>query len=137
MFSGISAYSPDDTVSRLTQAAEAAGYRVLAHIYASNNVKNIGIDTPNHQVMEIFRPDYAAKVWSYKPAAGISIPIRLHVFENDQDAVQVDCQQASETLGVHDIQALSDFANRIDEDFKTLLATVCESITTTPIHVSA
>lgn len=128
MFSGISKFDPDETVKHIQAAAEANAYRVLAHIYASNNVKNIGIDTPNHQVVEIFRPDYAAKVWSFKAAAGISIPIRLHIFENDNCEVQVDCQQASETLGVHDIEDLSKFAAGIDEDFKTILSGICISI---------
>lgn len=56
---------------------------LVAHANGQANCAKKGISVPADQVLEVFRPDFAVKVWAADKAAGIDIPLRIHLYEAD------------------------------------------------------
>ena len=75
-----SSKSCDEVVAALKEAASALTMAVVAHINGQANAAKRGIEVDCDQILEIFRPDWAVKVWAADRAAGIDIPLRVHVY---------------------------------------------------------
>jgi uncharacterized protein (DUF302 family) len=73
----------DDAAGILTAAIAAYPMGLVAHINGQANCANKGIYVPADQILEVFRPDYAVKVWAAERGAGIDIPMRIHLYEAD------------------------------------------------------
>ncbi len=125
MFRAISCHGPESTVERLKQAIEAEGLLLLCHIPASTNAAKIGLSTPFHQVMEVFHPAYAARVWSAREDAGISIPVRGHIYESADGSVRVDWQRPSVNLGIYPEPELAAIGHELDPVFGRIVQTAC------------
>jgi uncharacterized protein (DUF302 family) len=73
--------SVDAAVEKLLAAIAAYPMGLVAHANGQANCAKKGISVPADQVLEVFRPDYAVKVWAADKTAGIDIPLRIHVYE--------------------------------------------------------
>lgn len=71
----------DTTIAKLSEAALAVPMGVVAHINGQANAAKRGLAVPADQILEIFRPDFAIRVWEADKRAGIDIPLRIHVYE--------------------------------------------------------
>ena len=71
----------DKAVAILQETALAIPMGVVSHINGQANCAKKGITVPADQILEIFRPDFAIKVWNAEKSAGIDIPLRIHVYE--------------------------------------------------------
>lgn len=72
---------PETAVATLKEAVEAQGLRVAAHVDGQANAAKIGAEVPVDQILEVFHPQYALRVWEACKPAGIDIPLRIHVYE--------------------------------------------------------
>jgi len=124
MFRVISQYQAKETVEKLKEAVNAEGMYLLCHIPASTNVARIGLETPFHEVMEVFHPEYAARVWRLREEAGIAIPVRSHVYESSSGRVQVDCQRPSTNLGLFPEPEMATIGNELDPIFERIVQSV-------------
>lgn len=70
----------DDLVGALKEAVSERGLAVVAHINGQANAAKRGLNVDCDQILEVFRPDLAVKVWAADKAAGIEIPLRIHVY---------------------------------------------------------
>ncbi|MCX7890804.1 MAG: DUF302 domain-containing protein [Burkholderiales bacterium] len=77
----------DEVVAKLVAAIAAAPLALVAHINGQANAAKRGIAVPADQILEVFRPDLAVRVWEADKRAGIEIPLRIHVYEADGRAV--------------------------------------------------
>jgi uncharacterized protein (DUF302 family) len=75
--------SVDAAAEKLIAAIAAYPMGLVAHANGQANCAKKGISVPADQVLEVFRPDYAVKVWAADKAAGIDIPLRIHLYEAD------------------------------------------------------
>ena len=75
--------SVDEAAEKLIAAVNAYPMGLVAHANGQANCAKKGIAVPADQVLEVFRPDYAVKVWAAEKAAGIDIPLRIHLYEAD------------------------------------------------------
>jgi len=73
--------SVDEVAEKLIAAVNAYPMGLVAHANGQANCAKKGISVPADQVLEVFRPDYAVKVWAAEKAAGIDIPLRIHLYE--------------------------------------------------------
>lgn len=73
--------SVDEVVERLKQGAASASMAIVAHLNGQANAAKRGLSVPGDQILEVFRPDLAIRVWEADKSAGLDIPIRIHVFE--------------------------------------------------------
>lgn len=77
----------DTVVERLKAAIAHHAVGLVAHINGQANAAKRGLQVSADQILEIFRPDYAVKVWAADKTAGLDIPLRLHVYAQDTHTV--------------------------------------------------
>ncbi len=71
----------DVVVERLKGAIAALSMGLVAHINGQANAAKKGLRVSADQILEVFRPDFAVRVWAADKRAGLDIPIRYHVYE--------------------------------------------------------
>jgi uncharacterized protein (DUF302 family) len=111
----------DTAAAKLTEAAQAVPMGVLAHINGQANCAKKGITVPADQILEIFRPDFAIRVWQAHKPAGLDIPLRIHLYEADGKTV-VNFRTAGEVFAPFASPALDAIAGDIDPIFMRILA---------------
>mgnify|MGYP001816273245 FL=1 len=116
-----SGLSAEDTVAALTSGIEAENMRIVAHINGQANAAKLGKEVPADQILEVFRPDYAIRVWQACKPAGHDIPLRIHVYE-DGDDVLVACRMPSEVFAPFGSAELDAIGTELDAIFDNILA---------------
>jgi uncharacterized protein (DUF302 family) len=71
----------DEAVRLLMEGIAAAPLALVAHINGQANAAKRGLQVPADQILEVFRPDFAVRVWAADKRAGIDIPLRIHVYD--------------------------------------------------------
>lgn len=115
--------SVDAAVEQLQAAALAVPMGIVAHINGQANCAKKGIEVAADQILEIFRPDFAVKVWAADKRAGLDIPIRIHVCEV-ADRTRVTCRLPSQVFAPYANAALDAIGRELDEIFQRILATL-------------
>jgi len=115
--------SVDEAVDKLIAAIAAYPMGLVAHANGQANCAKKGITVPADQVLEVFRPDYAVKVWAADKTAGIDIPLRFHLYEAD-GRTWVAHRPASEVFKPYANPALDALGGELDTLFNQLLATL-------------
>jgi uncharacterized protein (DUF302 family) len=111
----------DTAAAKLTEAAQAVPMGVLAHLNGQANCARKGIAVPADQVLEIFRPDFAIRVWQAHKPAGIDIPLRIHLYDAGGKTV-VNYRTAAEVFAPYSSPALDAIAGDIDPIIARILA---------------
>jgi uncharacterized protein (DUF302 family) len=119
----ISKDSADQTVEKLKQGIEQSGLRLVAHINGQANAAKIGKEVPADQILEVFRPDFAIRVWQACKPAGHDIPLRIHIYE-DGDQVKVACRMPSEVFKPFSSSELDEIGVELDALFDQILSSV-------------
>ena len=119
------ALSADAAVEKLLAAIESENMRVVAHINGQANAAKMGKTVPADQILEVFRPDFAIRVWQACKPAGHDIPLRIHVYEADE-SVYVACRLPSETFAPFGSAELDSIGEELDAIFNAILASVAE-----------
>ena len=119
----ITSLSANDAVSSLLAGIEAQNMRVVAHINGQANAAKMGKEVPADQILEVFRPDFAIRVWNACKPAGLDIPIRIHVYE-DGDAVKVACRMPSRVFAPFGSAELDAIGTELDTMFENILKTI-------------
>jgi uncharacterized protein (DUF302 family) len=115
------ALDADSAAAKLTEAAQAVPMGVLAHMNGQANCAKKGIEVPADQVLEIFRPDFAIRVWKAHKPAGIDIPLRIHLYAADGKTV-VAYRTAKAVFAPYAKPELDAIAADIDPIFGRILA---------------
>jgi uncharacterized protein (DUF302 family) len=116
----------EETVSLLLKSIETENMRVVAHINGQANAAKMGKTVPADQILEVFRPDFAIRVWEACKPAGHDIPLRIHVYELD-GAVKVACRMPSEVFAPYGSSALDSIGDELDTLFNNILNQVPEA----------
>lgn len=119
----VTSLSADEAIEKLLDGVETAGMRVVAHINGQANAAKIGKSVPADQILEIFRPDFAIRVWEACKAAGHDIPLRIHVYEAGQET-KVACRMPTEVFAPYSSEAL----NKVGEELDTIFSQILESV---------
>jgi uncharacterized protein (DUF302 family) len=115
--------SVDDAIAKLWSSIEAQNMRVVAHINGQANAAKIGKTVPGDQILEIFRPDFAIRVWAACKPAGHDIPLRIHVYEEEGET-KVACRMPTEVFEPFSSPALTEVGTELDVIFNNILETV-------------
>jgi uncharacterized protein (DUF302 family) len=121
----ITPLSADEAIAKLQAGIEAEGMRQVAHINGQANAAKIGKTVPADQILEVFRPDFAIRVWEACKAAGHDIPLRIHVYE-EGDATKVACRLPTEVFAPYGSAALTEVGTELDIIFNNILGYVPE-----------
>jgi uncharacterized protein (DUF302 family) len=115
----------EETVGRLLAGIDAENMRVVAHINGQANAAKLGKQVPADQILEVFRPDFAIRVWDACKPAGHDIPLRIHVYEQD-NAVKVACRMPSTVFAPFKSDELNCIGAELDAIFGRILDMVAE-----------
>jgi uncharacterized protein (DUF302 family) len=116
----------DTVAARLIEAIQAYPMGLVAHINGQMNAAKRGINVPADQILEVFRPDFAVRVWQADKQAGIEIPLRIHLYAVGELTV-VNYRRATEVFAPYANPTLNALALELDEIFGALLATLSNS----------
>jgi len=119
----ITSLAIDDAVEKLKYGVDVAGMRLVSHINGQANAAKIGKTVPGDQILEVFRPDFAIRVWSACKPAGHDIPLRIHVYE-DGDTTKVACRMPTEVFESYSSPELMAVGEELDGIFSEILAAV-------------
>jgi uncharacterized protein (DUF302 family) len=111
----------DEVVKTLVESIAAAPLALVAHINGQANAAKRGLSVPPDQILEVFRPDLAVRVWEADKRAGIEIPLRIHVYESAGRAV-VSHRPPSEIFGRYDNAALNEISRDLAPLFERVFA---------------
>jgi uncharacterized protein (DUF302 family) len=120
MFTRTTPLAADAAVDALKAGIEAQGLRLVAHINGQANAARLGIAVPADQILEVFRPDFAMRVWKACKPAGIDVPIRIHVHETS-GRVHIACRLPSEVFAPWNCPPLTDLGSELDPMFQAIL----------------
>lgn len=115
--------SVDEAAEKLIAAIAAYPMGLVAHANGQANCAKKGMAVPADQILEVFRPDYAVKVWAAEKAAGIDIPLRIHLYEA-QGRCWVAHRPASTVFQPYNNPELDVLGGELDVIFNQLLATL-------------
>lgn len=115
--------SADEAARILTDAVTRYPMGLVAHINGQQNCAKKGITVPADQILEVFRLDFAIRVWKAEKAAGIDIPLRIYIYEAD-GATVVSHRTASETFAPYQNPELMAIAQELDPIFETILGSL-------------
>jgi len=110
-------------VEALISGVEESGMLLVADIDVQKNAGKKGLEIGGNRILEVFRPDYAVKVWEMEIEAGVDIPIRIHVHEDDEGRVTARYRTPSEVLSRHGNDALTVFGVELDPVFEGIIGT--------------
>jgi uncharacterized protein (DUF302 family) len=113
----------DEAADKLIAAIAAYPMGLVAQANGQANCAKKGIAVPADQVLEVFRPDYAVKVWAANKAAGIDIPLRIHLYEAD-GRTWIAYRLAVEVFKPYANPQLDVLGGELDHIFNQLLATL-------------
>lgn len=116
----------EDVISTLLASIEAENMRVVAHINGQANAAKMGKQVPADQILEVFRPDFAIRVWQACKPAGHDIPLRIHVYE-EGDQVKVACRLPGSVFADFHSEELDAIGVELDEIFNNILNTIPEA----------
>lgn len=111
----------DEAIKALLAGIESENMRVVAHINGQANAAKMGKEVPADQILEVFRPDFAIRVWAACKPAGHDIPLRIHVYE-DGDDVKVACRMPTEVFSPFDSSELNEIGVELDGIFEKILS---------------
>jgi len=112
---------PQEAVDQLKAAIEAEGMRLVAHIDGQANAARIGKQVPADQILEVFRPDFAVRVWAACKPAGYDIPLRIHIYELDGQT-KVACRLPGDVFAPFASAELDAIGAELDVIFRAILA---------------
>lgn len=113
--------SVDAAVALLQEAILAAPMALVAHINGQANCARRGIQVPADQILEVFRPDFAVRVWQAEKKAGIDIPLRIHCYDRGGGRTCVAHRPAREVFAPYANPALDAIAGELDGIFMEIL----------------
>lgn len=112
--------SADAAAAKLIEAVQAVPMGLVAHINGQANAAKRGLTVPADQILEVFRPDFAIRVWQADKHAGIDIPLRIHLYELDGKTF-VAMRTAREVFAPYGNPALDVIAGELDPIFASIL----------------
>jgi len=115
--------SVDEAAEKLSATIAAYPMGLVAHINGQANCAKKGVTVPADQILEVFRPDYAVKVWAAEKSAGFDIPLRIHLYEAN-GRTWVAHRPASTVFQPYANPALDALGGELDAIFNQLLATL-------------
>ncbi len=115
-----SPYPFDKTVKAIEQAIRPNNMGITAKINAQANLARAGIKIRGNQIFEIFRPDYAKRIFDRNLQAGIEPPLRIYIYE-DGNKTFVVYRKPSSIFKPYDDPVLMDIGKKLDSILEKII----------------
>ncbi len=117
-----SPHSFDKTVKAIEQAIRPNNMGITAKINAQTNLARVGIKIRGNQIFEIFRPDYAKRIFDRNLQAGIEPPLRIYIYEAGNKTFVV-YRKPSSIFKLYDDPVLMDIGKKLDVILEKIIKT--------------
>ncbi|MHB0992401.1 MAG: DUF302 domain-containing protein [Burkholderiales bacterium] len=107
----------------LIEAISAASMGLVAHIDGQANAAKRGVTVAADQILEVFRPDFAVRVWQAQKDAGIDIPLRIHIYEAN-GKTHIAMRSARTVFAPYGNLRLNEIADELQPVFDKILASL-------------
>jgi|BEDMetMinimDraft_2_1075160.scaffolds.fasta_scaffold02724_1 uncharacterized protein (DUF302 family) len=107
----------ETSLKRLEESISKNRMAVVSRINAQERLRNAGFQCEGNFIFEIFRPDYANKVFRANLRAGIEPPLRIYVYESNHE-VYVEYYEPSEIFSKWGLQ---DLGRELDRIFQSIV----------------
>ncbi|MHB1677155.1 MAG: DUF302 domain-containing protein [Sulfuriferula sp.] len=113
----------ETTARQLIETILAAPMGLVAHIDGQANAAKRGITVDADQILEVFRPDFAVRVWQADKRAGIDIPLRIHIYQG-AGKTHVAMRSPRAVFAPYNNAGLDDIAGELEPIFDQILASL-------------
>lgn len=110
-----------EVVKGLISGVEENNMLLVAYINVRENARERGLMIDGNRILEVFRPDYAIRVWEADIEAGVDIPVRIHVCEGSDGYTYARYREPSNTFAPYDNDALSALGEELDSIFARII----------------
>jgi len=110
-----------EVVKALISGVEKNDMSLVCYINVQENARERGLMIGGNRILEVFRPDYAIRVWEADIEAGVDVPIRIHVCEGSDGYTYARYREPSNTFAPYDNDALSALGAELDPIFERVV----------------
>ncbi len=111
--------SVDDTVSALSKMVADNGMMIMGELHQGKVLKMTGMKVKSETVF-VGNPTIGKKLLSLDRGAGLVVPFRINVFENEKGETVVSYIKPSSLLGQYDNEKIDKVAAMLDKKFAGL-----------------
>jgi len=111
--------SVDDTVSALSKMVADNGMMIMGELHQGKVLKMTGMKVKSETVF-VGNPTIGKKLFSLDRGAGLVVPFRINVFENEKGKTVVSYIKPSSLLGQYDNEKIDKVAAMLDKKFAGL-----------------
>lgn len=110
-----------EVVKGLISGVEQNDMLLVCYINVQENARERGLMIGGNRILEVFRPDYAIRVWEADIEAGVDVPVRIHVCEGSDGHTYARYREPSQTFVPYDNDALSALGAELDPIFERIV----------------
>ncbi len=81
-----------ETLDSLEKAIQENNLKIVSRINAQENLAKANLKVEGNYIFEVFRPDLAYKLFKLNIKAGIVPPLRIYVFQKDNETFVEYCK---------------------------------------------
>ncbi len=118
---------------QLEQQIKGHGMLLLCHINGQANAAKIGEQVPAVRVIEVFRPEFAVRVWRTEQKAGIEIPVRLYLYEDPEGNTVIMRRSLSDAFAKYELDTLSQVGHEADAVMESIVSLTAKNLQPQPI----
>lgn len=110
-----------EVVKGLISGVEQNDMLLVCYINVQENARERGMVIGGNRILEVFRPDYAIRVWEADIEAGVDIPVRIHVCEGSDGYTYARYREPSKTFAPYENDTLSALGDELDPIFARIV----------------
>ena len=108
-------------VKALISGVEQNDMLLVCYINVQENARERGLMIGGNRILEVFRPDYAIRVWEADIEAGVDVPVRIRVCEGSDGYTYARYREPSKTFAPYDNDDLSALGAELDPIFERIV----------------
>lgn len=118
-----SPYGVDETMSRLQQAIETAGAKVVAVVDHSGAAAEAGMELRPTKAIIFGNPEMGTPLMQKRQSMAASLPLQIAVYEDDDGEVHVVWAEFEEIAELHGLDEDLEIVERVEKALEKLVTT--------------
>lgn len=111
--------SVEETIAKLSKMVADNGMMVMGELHQGKVLAMTGMKVKSESIF-VGNPTVGKKLFSLDRSAGLAVPFRINVFENEKGQTVVCYLQPSSILGQYDNPEIDEVAAMLDKKFEGL-----------------
>lgn len=117
-----SSKSFENTVAALESAIQAKGFMIVGRVDHQNMLRMVGARAGGSRLLEFGKPDMMKQLLPQNPEIGLTMPLRVYVYEGPNGGVLVSYYKPSDLFGAFQKKALEGPGMMMDQAVAEIIA---------------